>query len=225
MGTEAVWLPYVLAAVGAGAGAVNQHSIAQKQESIQNKGIAQQASRQREADERVNREIAAQTRSTPEEEKAASLGAFTDQLAKAKSTAAGPGDAFTGSDRYQTDSAAGKSAIANYGAQQADLQSKILAPQFQRQREGVSRLRTAGDLGGIKRNAEGDAWINQLLASSVHGNPALEIGGALATGASQAMAAGAGSIPSSAETHAMLAPSRNAFDEMLKKMRTAKVVV
>lgn len=193
MGTEGIWVPLALSALGAGAGAVNQRNIAKKQEQVANRGIAQQASRQREADQRINAEIGAQARSTPEEERAASLAAFTDQLAAAKPAAAGTAsNSVVGSDRYQTDSNAAQAAVQNYGAKRADLTSRIRAPLDQRNNEGISRRRAGSDVAGIQRNAEGDAWLTQLLAQSVKGNTGLEIGGQLATGAAQAMAGGAG---------------------------------
>lgn len=226
MGTEGVWIPYVLAAAGAGATAVNQRNIAKKHEQVANRGIAQQASRQREADQRVNAEIAAQARSSPEEERAASLAAFTEQLAAAKPAAAGTAsNSVVGSDRYQTDSKAADAAIQNYGAKRADITSRIRAPLDQRDNEGISRRKTAGDLAGIQRNAQGDAWLNQLLAQSIKGNTGLEVGGQLATAAAMASAGSAGSTPSSAEFAQMHVPSQQAVGGMFRGARRLPITI
>lgn len=219
MGTEAVWIPLVLAAAGATATTVNNRNIAKERERIANQGIAAQASKQREAEARINEEVGAQARSSPEQEQREALDEFTSVLSAAKSKSAGDTAVPMGSDRYQTDEAASKAAIQNYGAEQAELQSRIMAPLRQRENENKSRRRTESDVLGIARNADAESFLNQLLQGSVTGNTGLELGGAIATGASQAMAGSAGSVPTSAQTHAMLAPSRNALGSMFKGAR------
>lgn len=219
MGTEAIWVPLVLAAAGATAQTVNNRNIAKERERIANQGIAAQASKQREAEARINEELGAQARSSPEAEQRESLNEFTSALASAKSKSSGETSVPMGSDRYQTDETASKAAIQNYGEQQADIQSRIMAPLRQRENEDISRRRTGGDVAGIARNADAEAFLNQLLQGSVTGNTGLELGGAIATGAAQATAGSMGGVPSSAQTHAMLAPSRNSLGTMFKGAR------
>lgn len=225
MGTEAVWVPYVIAALGAGAGAVNARQVAKKNEQIQNRGIAAQAARQRDADARLAAATAEQARSTPEAERAQSLDDFTSQLRAAKTAASGTTDVPMGSDRYQTDDTAAKADIQNYGGQLADITSRLVAPMRQRQREREQLGRAESDVAGISRNAMGDAWLTQLMQSSVQPNTALSIAGPMLTGAAGAMAGGAGSTPTSAEFARLHAPSQQAVGSMFRGARRLPITI
>lgn len=226
MGTEALWIPLVLAAAGAGADAYNNRQIGKETDRLAAQGIRKQGMRQQEVDARVNEELNAQSRSTPEGERAAALDAYTAQLQRGRASAESGLTGIAGaSDRYQTDVNAGKSAIGNYGDLLAGIQSRIDAPQRQRENEGVSRSRTAGDIGRISRDAQADDYLNQLLQSSVKGSTALEIAGPMLRGASQATAAGMGRTPSSAEFARMHAPSQQAVSSMFRGARRLPVTI
>jgi hypothetical protein len=192
MGTEALWVPLVLSAVGAGASAIDQRQMARKRDAIAVQGIDAQARRRREAEARVNQEVQAAARSSPEAEQQQAMADFTSQLRASKAGAAGTTDIAGASDRYQTDTTAAKAGIENYGQQMADITSRITAQGRQRQREGFSRGRASSDVAGISRNAQGDEFLNQLMQSRVHPNAGLGILSALASGAGSAMAGRAG---------------------------------
>lgn len=225
MGTEALWVPAVIAAVGAGANAVNQRNVAKKTDQIAAQGIRTQGQHQRDIDARVNEELAALNRSTPEGERAAALDAYTSQLQRGRAEAEGGLTGIAGSNRFQTDQAAAKTAVGNYGEQIANIASRIDAPTRQREREGISARRTASDVAGIGRKAEADDYINRLLQQSVRGNDALSILGPVAQGVAAGMSANAGSVPTNAETYSMLAPSRNAVSTMFKGARRMPITI
>lgn len=222
MGTEAIWIPLVLAAAGGTASAVNARNVAKKNEQIQARGIAAQARRQEQADARISDEIRAQNASTPEEERAEALGQFTDTLRNAKASAEGGGDVPMGSDRYQTESVDAKADIQDYGGKLADIVSRINAPLRQRENEAQSRNRTASDVAGIARNAEGDAWLTQLMASSVTPNTGLSIAAPLLQGAASATAGGMGPGPASSASLAQ--GQRAGMQSVMQGIRGARRV-
>jgi len=226
MGTEAVWVPYALAALGAGAGAINARNVAKQQERIQVRGIAAQARRQAEADARfadATREIG---RSSPEAERAEALDNFTSQLRASKASAEGDASGPAGSDRYQTEAAGAKADIQRYGGQLADITSRINAPARQRDREKVGLRRAGSDVAGIARNAQGDAFLTQLLAQSVRPNTALSIAGPLLSGAAQGMAGGGwGTGVSSEELVAGQRAGMETIMEGLHRARRTPIVI
>lgn len=191
MGTEALWIPLALSAAGAGLQAHNSYRTAKRQDSAAAAGIRQQAARQREADQRVNAEIGALEGSTPEGEKAQALSDYMTTLQRARSQARGGGDVAGASDRYQTDDAAAKVGIQNYGGQVADTLSRIAAPGLQRDREGRQINRMGSDVAGIARNAGGEAFLAQLRHNSINRNPWLDAGGQVLTGIAGGMASAA----------------------------------
>lgn len=222
MGTEAIWIPLVLAAAGGTASAVNARNMAKKQEGIANRGIAAQGRRQRAADERIGTEVASLANSSPEAERAAALDDFTSALRSSKSAASGATDVPMGSDRYQTEDAGAKADIQNYGGQLADIMSRINAPVRQREREATSRGRTASDVAGISRNAEGDAWLTQLMQQSVTPNTALSIAAPLLQGAASATAGGMGGGMASSQSLAQ--GQRAGMESVMQGIRGARRV-
>jgi len=222
MGTEAVWVPYVIAALGAGAGAVNARNVAKKQENIAARGIAAQSRRQADADARLadaTRELGA---SSPEAERAEALDNFEAQLRASKASASGTADVPTGSNRYQTETAGAKADIQKYGGQLADIASRINAPLRQRDREKVGLRRAESDVAGIARNAAGAAWLNQLLAGSVTPNTALSIAGPLLQGVGQGMA-GSG-FGTSASSASLAEGQRAGMESVMRGIRGARRV-
>jgi hypothetical protein len=55
MGTEAIWIPLVTAAIGAGASAYQAKKVGDRQDSIAAAGIRNQVENQRRVNERLNR--------------------------------------------------------------------------------------------------------------------------------------------------------------------------
>lgn len=188
MGTEAVWAPYLIAALGAGAGAYNTYDTARRQDRVAAQGITQQAGRQRQVDARLNQEMGVLEASSPEAERGKALDEFLQQLRANRGAATGGVAVPGGSDRYQTDVNASQADIGNYGTRAAGILSRISAPGRQRTNEAISAGRTAADVGVIGRSASGDEFLNQLRYGNTVRNPGIDAFGQVAQGAGSAMA-------------------------------------
>jgi hypothetical protein len=189
MGTEAVWVPLAISALGAGASAYNQHQVAKRQEDeAQNASMTQQR-KQHEADARLNQELSALSASGPDAERKASLEGFLQQLRANAGAAGGDSNVINASDRFKKDSAASGAAIKNYGTTRSDTLSRINAPGFQRRREGYSINRAGDDVTGIGRDANAEAFLSQLRMNAIRANPWLEAAGQVAQGVGSGMAA------------------------------------
>lgn len=197
MGTEALWIPAVIAAVGAGVQGKEAHDTAKDQDEAAAQGIRTQAGRQREADARVQQEVNQIGESTPEDSQREATDAFMAQLKRTRSQAHGGESVGAVSDAYATDSANANKAVDQYGANRAGVLGRINAPGLQRTAETVSRLRAGSDLGQISRNSAGDQFLTQLRASQIRANPWIMAGGQALQGYGQGMAtsSGAGATP------------------------------
>lgn len=188
MGTEALWIPAVVAAVGAGVQAKETHDVAKEQDEAAAQGIRTQAGRQREADARVAQEVNELQSSSPEESQREATDAFMQQLKRTRSQAHGGGSVGAVSDAYNADSAGASAAVDQYGTTRAGLLGRINAPGLQRTAETVSRLRAGSELGQIGRNAAGDQFLTQLRMGQIRANPWMMAGGQVLQGAGQGMA-------------------------------------
>jgi hypothetical protein len=191
MGTEAAWVPLVVAALGSGVQAYNVRQTAKEADNVAAQGIRQQGERQREADDRVSQEVNALEASSPEAARAQATEAFMGQLRRTRGNAVENGPAGA-SARYGADLAGAEGDVADFGSRGADILARIGAPAQQRLAEGQGAGRLASDLGGIGRNAGGDAFLNNLRQRSVRNNPWLEAGGQILTGVGSGMAANQG---------------------------------
>jgi hypothetical protein len=187
MGTEAAWVPFVISALSAGAGVVNQQQQAHRQEDISNQMVRSQQSRQHEADAVLNQNLDALSKSNADQARSDSLQGFLGQLRANQANASGgavvPGAA---SDRAQAEAASGKAAIQNYGTGRADILSRIMGPTLQRVNEQNMTNRAGDEVRGIGRNAQGDAWLAQLRTAQNVQNPwvnaASQVGQGVASG-------------------------------------------
>jgi hypothetical protein len=191
MGTEAAWVPLVMAAVGTGTQAYVAHEAAADQDKTAAMGIREQAAHQRQADERVSSEVSALEQSTPEAARAQATGAFMDQLRKSRSQAV-PGGVAGASSRYDEDLGAAGEEVQDFGSKVASTLARINAPGLQRQAEGQGFARLSSDLGGLQRSSTGDAFLNQLRLRGIKPDPWLSGAGELVTGVGGGMAANQG---------------------------------
>lgn len=198
MGSEALWVPAVLAAVGGGASYVSQKQAADKQDDMLGAQIRQQSARQDEADKSVNQLIANRTTSDAANERGNASTQYLQQVRAAQGTASnGLRQAGAVSDAYQQQSNDAALGIADYGANVANLMARIDAPQQQRQREAIEGAQLGSDLGLIGRRAAGDDYLAKIKMQGVRANPWLAAFGQAASGAAMGMAsAGAGSAAS-----------------------------
>lgn len=211
MGSEALWVPAVLAAVGGGATYVSQKQAADKQDDILGAQIRQQSARQDEADKSVNQLLANRTTSDAANERGNASAQYLQQVRAAQGAASnGLRQAGAVSDAYQQQSNDAALGIADYGANVANLMARIDAPQQQRQREAIESAQLGTDLGLIGRRAAADDFLAKLKIQGVQPNPWLAIGGSVASGLGQGMAAGGwGTGAASVSDQATAATMRN----------------
>lgn len=182
-----------LAAAASGASYYNTQQPAKKQDREAAAGIRKQSARQREADASVDKAIDAQNMSSGADEKASVLDQYMQQVNAAKAgSLGGLNQAGNLSDAARTAEADASLGVGNFGTKIAGLMAAMDAPQLQRQNEAVNRARTAVDLEGIGRNAEGDAFLNQMRLQGIRRNPYLDAFSSFAGGAAGSVGGGAG---------------------------------
>jgi hypothetical protein len=197
MGTEALWIPAVLSAVGAGVQADQTNQAAKRQDEIAAQGIRTQSSKQRDADARVSQEVNKLQNSTPEDSQRQATDAFMDQLKRTRAQAHGEGQVGNVSSAYTSDADSAGKAVDQYGKNRASVLGRINAPGLQREQEGISRSRAGTDLGLISRAANGDQFLTELRARQNGVNPWAMAAGQVIGSAGSGMASNAGgsSIP------------------------------
>lgn len=190
MGSEAVWVPLALAAVGAGTSYYNTQQTAKRQDNALADQIRQQNSRQRETDAQVNDLVQKRATSDASGERAQTLGAYLDQVRAATGAAtSGLDQVGRTSNAYQQAANDAALGVADYGQKSAQLMSRIDAPAQQRQREALQNAQFQTDLGLLNRNAAGDDYLAKLRLQRIRGNPWLSAASQLATSAASSYAA------------------------------------
>lgn len=199
MGTEAAWVPMVIAAVGAGASYYNTQQTAKRQDNALADQIRAQGQRQREADSLVQDAILQQQGSTPDEARKASLDQYLGQLQRTQGDAtAGLGQIGAVSDRFGQDAAGAAGDIAATGQRTADIMSRIDAPLLQRQNEGISFGRLGSELGRVGMLSESDRYLGDIRMRGIRRNPWIDAAAAGAQGYAGAMGGAGSSAPTGA---------------------------
>lgn len=188
MGTEALWIPAVIAAVGAGAQYYNTERTEEKQDKQLAESIRGQTAKQREADARVNEEVAKLEQSTAAEERANRLQTYLDTVTRNRRDVQGNLTPLIGSGEFQGDAARTAEALDAYGGREAGLASRIDAPLLQRQGEGFGYGHLATDLSRIGRDVAGQRFIDQINLGRIKRNPWIDAGASAASGAASGMA-------------------------------------
>lgn len=205
MGTEAFWIPAVVSALGATAGAVNQHqaqtrenndevSALQHQQELQSKAAGQASA--------LTRKIAA---SNPQQAQAQATGDYVAQLRKnaagTSQTSAGSSlaPAAGASSRYNNDVVNSQNTVSNYGNTQANTMGAIDAAVRQRQGEGLDMSTLGTNLNSLNSQSYGTNFVDQLRArSDSMANPWVGLGANLiqagAAGYRSSAAPNAGSV-------------------------------
>lgn len=193
MGTEEFWIPAAIAAAGAGVQQVDQHRTAQQQDEQAAQGIRIQGADQQKADAQVGQNIQKLQQSSPETARANAANAFLSQLRRNSAVATGSGAVTGGSSRYRADLNTSGKDVADYGASVADTQSRIMAPELQRQQEGQNAQQLASNLSEIGRQSSADQFLSQLRMRGLTGNPWLQAGGSILSGVGNGLASSYGS--------------------------------
>lgn len=194
MGTEAIWLPLAMSALGAGASVYNTRQTAKRQDAEAARQIAAQGARQREADALVSDAVMKQGQSNPDAERAASLDQYVTQLQKTQGNAEqGLGQIGAVSGRYNTAADAARAQVQQTGGQTADIYSRIDAPLRQRQAEGIAQGRLGSEVGRIGMLSDSDRYIGDMRMQGIGRNPWLDAAaGALQGGAGYMAGRGGG---------------------------------
>lgn len=172
MGTEAIWIPAVVAAVGAGASYYNTTQTAKRQDNELTRQIMAQGQRNRQADSAVSEAILAQQGSNPEAERQKASDAYLERLRRTRPNAnAGFGQIGAVSDRFADSAQDAANDIDATGAQTADIYSRMDAPLRQRQNEGVAFGRLGSEIGRIGLMSDSDAYLSDLRMRSIRRNP------------------------------------------------------
>lgn len=197
MGTEAAWVPWALAAFGAGAGVVNQRNVEKRQDDILSRQITQNMARQQESDRAVADTLRERAASSSEQDRQASNVTYLDAVRAAQAQATrGLGQAGAVSSAYQQAANDAALGVGDYAQRTAGLMARLDAPALQREREGLDADRLRSRLGQIGRASDSDDYLARLRLQMVRANPWLAAAGNLATGAAGAMAGGGGAAAS-----------------------------
>lgn len=193
MGTEAAWVPAVVAALGAGASYVNTTRTANRQDEIAARNLRNQASRQRDADAKTRDLVMKTGQSNPDEAKKNMLGQFMQQIsANAGQAQGGLINTSGASQEYRKDAQDAALGIKDYGARTADLISRIDAPRAQRRNEANMAANYGSEIDRIRRFSQGDDFLSRLAIQNTRRNPWLDAFSGIASGYASAYGGGTG---------------------------------
>jgi len=172
MGTEAIWIPLAMSALGAGANYYNQQQTAKKQDQTLAQQIRDQSAIQRQADARTGQMISQQARLTDQPQLQQQTAALTGQLKANQAQSVKPlQSAGAVSQAYQNAGADAAQGISNYGNTTAGLMAGMAAPTLERQANTVNIDNYANDLGALGRKLQGQNYLDTLKFQSIRQNP------------------------------------------------------
>lgn len=192
----------ILAATGTGVQAYNTDRSLRRQDAALADGLRKQGRIQREANTRVNDEIAALGASTGAAERAESLRGFQDAL-RATDAAATSGitsNVIDASPRFAERVTQAVRGIRDDANTRAGRLSVIDGARLQRINEGISRGRAGLDLNEIGRQSQGTNYLAQLRAREEQPNPWVNALGQAMAGAGTSLAMGGSAATASAQT-------------------------
>lgn len=191
MGVMAV--PLMMAAASAATSAYNTRRTAKKQDRALAEKIRTQGRKQQEADARVNATLDGMKGSNPAAERAAALSEYVAQVRANNGGQSGLGtqagrtsDAFT---EAAADAALGVTQATDRLAGQMATQDGATR---QRQREGREQVGLGTDIGMIRREADGLAYLDDMRINAIRRNPWLDAASAVMGAMAGGMGAGAG---------------------------------
>jgi hypothetical protein len=184
MGTEAFWIPTVLAAVSAGGQAVNQNNANQRAQNAEVQNIAQQQQYRQQANDQVKNLTQQIATNNPQTLANAETSQFVNTLRKneAGSAAGGttandpnnfgapvsalPQNIGGASKQYQNSAKASQQETQQYGNTEAGQMSAIDSAVRQRQNEGLALNTLGTNLNLIGANSAATGFVNQLRAQA-----------------------------------------------------------
>lgn len=171
MGTEAAWIPAVMALIGTGVSVANTRSTERRQDAQAAQSVRNQAGKQKEADARVGEEVEKLKASTAEDERKQRMADYMQTIQRSKQPMTEGLTPQVGSDAFKADAADAAQGVQDYAANRAGLLSRIDGATLQRQNEGVGFGNLATDIGLIQRQSQGDAFLNELRMRAIRRNP------------------------------------------------------
>ena len=192
MGTEAAWVPYVVAAVTTAATTYNAKRTADKKDEAAAAGIREQGKTQREANARLNRTLDQTGASRIDEPRAALGKQYLDQVQRAMQQANTGLTARGLSADFDQLAGGARAANADYGALTADLLATMDAAKLQRVAEGNAFGDTGMDLDRLSGNVRGTQHLTGLRMNGIRRNPYIDIVAGLMQGAAGGMGGGGG---------------------------------
>ncbi len=181
MGTE-VLVPLAIAALSTGAQVYNGQQVKRREDQNLATTLRTQGAHQREADAKVNDQVAQLAASTSADERAKREGQYLDALARRRGTQQAGLTPTVGSATFNADNAAARTASDAMATRTAGLEARIDAPTLQRQDEGFGYGRLATDLSLIDRQASGDAYLDELRRRAIRRNPYIDAAASLGQG-------------------------------------------
>lgn len=196
MGTEAFWVPTVLAAASAGTQYVNQNQANKKRDAAETQALINQGEKRQEANAQVKGLIDKIGANSPQQIAAKSTGEFVSQLRKnAAGSTQSPSDMSAlppnigGSSRYSTDAAKSQRDVQAYGNDLATELGGIDAAVRQRQGEALGLQTLGTNLNTINLGSYGQNFVDQLRAQAAgQMNPWLTLGSNLLGGTANQIA-------------------------------------
>lgn len=198
MGAAAAYIPYIFAAVAAGASIYNTNRTAKKQDEALAEGIRRQSQTQRRADAKIAEELTSLEGSRSGDEAATTLQQYQQALQGSEQQAKA-GQALTGlSKEYDAATNVAGQERGDYVGNIAGLLSRMDAATQQREGEGFRIGDLASNLRILGREAQGQDFISRMKAQGVRRNPWIDA----AAAAMNAYAGGAGGGMTGAATNA-----------------------
>lgn len=193
MGTEAVWIPLALTALGAGGTAYNNRQVANRQDEELSRQLSRDSALQRQADDKVRDLLKRTSESDPKEETAQSLKQYTDSLRRNVGSANGGVQQLSGaSDEYQAGAAEAGAGISQFGDKVAGLMSRVDGPIRQREGEGLDRQLFQNVISLLNREGQGQETLSRMRMDGIRPNPIIGALSEVALGAAGSMGGGGG---------------------------------
>ena len=182
MGTEAFWVPALIAAAGSGVSAVNQSNANARQQQGEVQTIADQQKLQSQGNAQVKALTNQIAQNTPDQLAKQATGQYVDVLRKnAAGTSTGAGNkadilfgaptsslptGIKGNARYNADTANSQSETENYGTDLATEMGGIDAATRQRQNEGLAMNTAGANLNLLGAQSYTQNFADQLRAQA-----------------------------------------------------------
>lgn len=165
------WWSIGIAVVSSAANMYNENQLAKKQDQNLAMQIRNQSAQQQKAESKIGDMLKQLQGSNSKDEEKQRMDQYLTTLqqgAQAKGINQGAGGF---SDAYRTDAAAAAAGLQDFGAQRAGLLARTDAPGLQRTGEGILFDNTATDIRGIERDANQQAFLDNMALQNMRKNP------------------------------------------------------